>query len=127
MNTSNDPLIVLLVEDDSLVMRTTKDILQRLGYSVVTAVSAREALGICGSNGERFDLVMTDMVMEDMNGIELRDQLQSIRPGVKVLFTSGHPYATLAREYTLGSDDHFIQKPFGLKELTQKIRAVVAE
>lgn len=127
MNTDSDPLRILLVEDDSLVMRTTKDILQRLGYSVLTADSAREALAICTADEKHIDLMMTDMVMDEMNGIELRDRLQSVRPGIKVLFASGHSYDTLAKELTLEPNEHFIQKPYGLKELAQKLKAVVAE
>ena len=127
MDTNNNPLRVLLVEDDALVMRTTKDILQRLGYSVLPADSAREALAICSADNERIDLVMTDMVMDEMNGVELRNQLLSVRPGIKVLFTSGHTYDTLAQELSLEPDEHFIHKPFTLKELTQKIRAAVAD
>ena len=127
MDTHNDPLRILLVEDDDLVMRTTKDILQRLGYAVLPADSAGEALAICTAEDKPIDLVMTDMVMEDMNGIELRDQLLSLQPGIKVLFTSGHTFNTLSQELSLKPDEHFIHKPFTLEELTQKIKAALVD
>jgi len=127
MDTHNDPLNVLLVEDDTLVMKTTQAILERLGFSVLTADSPHDAIAVCSTDHDRIDLVITDMVMPEMNGIALRDQLLALRPDIKVLFTSGHPYEVVAEEFALEPGEHFIQKPFSLKTLCDKINAVIAD
>jgi CheY-like chemotaxis protein len=127
MDTNSDPYCVLLVEDDALVMQTTQAVLQRLGFSVLTAESPHDAITICNAGLERIDLVITDIVMPEMNGMALRDRLLTLQPGIKVLFTSGHPYEVIVREYALKPGEHFIQKPFSLNSLKDKINAVLAD
>ena len=127
MDTQNDSLNILLVEDDALVMKTTQAILERLGFSVLTTDSPHDAIAVCSAGHDPIDLVMTDMIMPEMNGMALRDKLLSLRPDIKVLFTSGHPYEVVTQEFALKPGEHFIQKPFSLKTLSDKINEVMAD
>ena len=127
MDVNGNPLHILLVEDDALVRQTAGDMLQRFGFSVLTADSAAKALSICTEDHQHVDLVMTDLMMDEMNGIELRDQLLSVRPDIKVLFTSGHSYDVVAQDFAMKRSDHFIQKPYSLKELLNQIDAIIVK
>jgi two-component system cell cycle sensor histidine kinase/response regulator CckA len=116
---------ILVVEDDPLVLKTTSDMLERLGYAVITAQSPNEAYAICTDAATAIDLMITDVVMPETSGFQLRDKLMPLRPRLKVLFSSGHPAHIISQASALTRRDHFIQKPFSLKELDSKIKEVI--
>ncbi len=116
---------ILLVEDDELVRNMTADTLTWLGYAPLVAASAREAIVICGNRTCPIDLVITDVVMPEMKGTELRDRLVEMRPGLKVLFVSGYTSNVIVRHGVLTPGVDFLQKPFSVEALSEKIGMIL--
>ena len=117
---------VLLVEDDDLVRRTTAATLEAIGYTALSASSPAEAIAFCERVELAIDVVLTDVVMRGMNGKDLGDRLESLRPGIKVVFMSGYTSNVIAQHGILDSAVHFIAKPFGISDLARKLREVLA-
>lgn len=116
---------ILLVEDEPTILRMTKIMLQRLGYTVVTAGTPGQAIDLSREHAGRIDLLMTDVVMPEMNGRELAKRLQDRHPGLKVLFMSGYTANVIAHRGVLDEGVNFIQKPFSKKDVAVKIRDVL--
>ncbi|HEV2445352.1 MAG TPA: ATP-binding protein, partial [Candidatus Sulfopaludibacter sp.] len=112
---------ILLVEDDELLRGLTTDALSSLGYTPLVAASGEEALELCGRPETRLRLVITDVVMPGMSGVELRDRMRTLRPDLKVLFMSGYASDVIANRGVLMKGVHYIQKPFSIEELAAKI------
>lgn len=120
---SDVPARILLVEDEEPVRRVTARLLERLGFEVVPAGHAEEALEIVGG-GAVFDLVMTDVVMPGLSGIELAEEVHRTRPRLPFLFVSGYT----SRDF--GADpgsppEPFLPKPFSLDDLSREVRAAL--
>jgi two-component system cell cycle sensor histidine kinase/response regulator CckA len=117
---------VLVVEDDMLVRDLTMRRLSSCGYEVLVAAGPPQALAMVRQRAGPLDIVVTDMVMPEMNGRQLYGELRKLRPGLRVLFMSGYPGDTLAQHGgTLDEGLHFIQKPFTIADLTRHIRRVL--
>ena len=116
---------VLVVEDQAEVLKYAAAVLRAYSYRVIEAANAGEALPICGREAEHIDLVLTDVVMPNMSGQELVNQLARLRPGIKVLFMSGYSDDAVARHGVLNEGAEFIAKPFSPEELAEKVRAVL--
>jgi PAS domain S-box-containing protein len=116
---------VLLVEDDGLVRRLAHRYLLRLGYRVLEAMNAEQALDVAHGYTGAIHLLFTDVVMPGANGRELASRLQEDRPDIKVLFTSGYTADAIGRRGVLEEDIELIRKPYRLENLAQKIRAVL--
>ena len=117
---------ILLVEDDPLVRNMTSRMLGSLGYAVLVAESPRQALALCQGSGRAIDLLMTDVVMPQMNGAELQKKILALRPDLKVLFMSGYTSTVIGRHGVLEEGMHFLQKPFTRKALAEKINTALA-
>ena len=113
---------ILIVEDEEIVRRMNNDILQKLGYNVITARNGREALRIASEKTRHIDLIMTDVVMPGMNGREVHRRVEESCPGVKVMFTSGYSENTIVHHNLLDQSDNFIGKPYTPPELATKVR-----
>lgn len=116
---------VLLVEDDPQVRSLTRTMLARLGYTVLEAESADQALGIVSAHEGPLDLLLTDVVMPRMSGTDLARHLQTVRPGARVLYMSGYTANGVADQGMLAADTPFIQKPFTSAGLDRKVREVL--
>ncbi len=116
---------ILLVEDDGLFRELTTEVLELHGYNVVAAAFPEEALRISDERNGDVDMVITDMVMPQMTGVDLVAQLRLSHPDVRVLFMSGYTDVALAHRGVLDPDDAFIRKPFSNKALAAKIREVL--
>lgn len=116
---------VLIVEDDASVLNLSKDMLERLGYTVLAVNNTNEALCLANEFKGRIDLLMTDVVMPEMNGKELAKRLNDIRPNIKCLYMSGYTANVIAHHGILDKNIHFIAKPFNLRDLAAKIREVI--
>ncbi|MBN2429624.1 MAG: response regulator, partial [Deltaproteobacteria bacterium] len=99
--------------------------LERLGYSVITAATPKEAIELVEENSSKIDLFITDVVMPEMNGRELADRIQKIRPGMKHLFMSGYTADIIVQQGGLDEGINFIQKPFLMEGLSKKIREIL--
>jgi len=117
---------VLLVEDDPSVRDLANRLLKQPGYRVLEAATGEEALRLVQEKtGEKIHLLFTDVVLPQMGGKELADQLKIFRPDLKVLYTSGYTDYAIVHHGVLDSGTHFLQKPFSLKTLSQKVREVL--
>ena len=117
---------VLVVEDQAEVREYAAASLVAYGYRVMEAANAEEALMLCEREGERIDLILTDVVMPGLSGRELADRLKKLRPGIKVLFMSGYTDDTMVHHGVLRKETEFIQKPFGPDQLAVKVREMLA-
>jgi DNA-binding NtrC family response regulator len=117
---------ILLVEDDISVRITAKRILERAGYSVITASNGREALAIHERHDAKIDLLLTDMIMPEMNGRELVARIRERDPEVAVLVMSGYTEQTSISQSLVESGSVFIQKPFTPESLTAKVRSAIS-
>ncbi len=116
---------ILLVEDDSAILRMTKNMLQRQGYNVLTAATPKEAICMAREYNKDIRLLITDVVMPEMNGKDLVNYLTSIIPNLKSLFMSGYTSDVIAHNGVVDEDMAFVQKPFSMKELSDKVRKVL--
>lgn len=126
--------VILLVDDEEMITTVGRQMLRKLGYSVVVAGSGEEAIEIMNHahgnppTGDRPpvpDLVILDMIMPGMGGGETCDRLKQIHPDVKILLSSGYSINGQAQEILDRCCDGFIQKPFDIKTLSQKIRELL--
>lgn len=118
---------ILLIEDEAMLLELGSQLLGELGYTVLAANGGKEAVEIYKEHGDSIDLVILDMIMPDMGGGETFDRLKEINPGVRVLLSSGYSIDGRAQEIMARGCDGFIQKPFSVEELSQKIREIVKE
>ncbi len=118
---------ILLVEDDKTVRDLVRLTLQAEGYTVLEADSGGEALSLAGRHQGRVDLLMTDVVMPNMNGRELAERLKALYPRIKILFMSGYTNGTMVRHGVLTAEIKFLPKPFTPIALTSKVREVLDE
>jgi len=117
--------IVLLTEDSDPLREMAREYLESAGYTVIEAVSGKDALQRAKEFAGTIHVLLTDVVMPEMNGPELASQLTLLRPGIKVIFTSGYTDDAVARQGILDSTVAFVQKPYRPKALARKIREVL--
>jgi len=115
---------ILLVDDEEMVLNLTGEMLQRLGYTVLTATSGGEALKLFHEHRLRIHLVILDMVMPGMGGAELFQRLRAIDTSIKVLLSTGYSLAGQAADIIDQGCQGFIQKPFTLLAISHKIREI---
>ena len=115
---------ILVVEDEEAVRETTVMILSECGYHVIAARNGEEALDLWEQNSSRIDLLLTDVVLPTISGLELSQRLQALKPDLKVIYTSGYSDDVISQHGIAGKDIAFIPKPFSTTTLTQKIREV---
>lgn len=116
---------ILLVDDEEMVAEVCREVLEQLGYRVLVAVSAEEALEIYGKQKDEIDLVILDMIMPGKGGGEAFDGLKQIDGDVRVLLSSGYSINERAQEILDRGCSGFIQKPFALDELSRKVKEVL--
>ena len=118
---------VLVVDDERFIIEIAGEWLRELGYRVIEASSGQEALGLYEANREEIDLVILDMVMPGMDGGETFDRLRALDPNVCVLLISGYGLNGRIREIRRQGCRGFLQKPFTILQLSEKIKAILAE
>ena len=116
---------ILLVDDEEVIAAVTGEILESLGYNVLAARSGREAIEIYKATWEKIALVILDMIMPEIGGGETFDHLKEINPDVKVILSSGYSLSGQAVKIMEKGCYAFIQKPFTVMSLSQKIREVL--
>jgi CheY-like chemotaxis protein len=116
---------LLLVDDEQNVLTVTSQLLARSGYKVIEAATGREAIEHYSRNQREIDLVILDMVMPEMGGGEVFDRIKALNPAVKVLLASGYSLEGKAREIMKRGCDGFIQKPFSLTELVDRVKSIL--
>jgi PAS domain S-box-containing protein len=115
------PAAILLVEDEPLVRGIVEEMLVTLGHRVIATAGPSAALDVASSH-EHFDLIVTDVVMPEMNGHELASRVTELRPGVPVVYISGYTGDAVEARGVLDAEDWFLQKPFTVDALGAKVR-----
>ncbi len=118
--------VILVVEDEDRLRTLTVETLRELGYTVLDANGAGAALALVARHPE-IALLFTDIVMPDVNGRQLADQVVKLRPGIKVLFTTGFTRNAVVHNGILDTGVNFIPKPFSMEDLATKIRQVLSD
>jgi two-component system, cell cycle sensor histidine kinase and response regulator CckA len=118
---------VLLVDDEEMIIDVGRDVLEKLGYEVLTAKSGKEAIEIYRMNQKKIDMVILDMVMPEMGGGDTYDKLRDVNPNIKVLLSSGYSIDGQASKILSRGCDGFIQKPFDIKTLSLEIRTTLGQ
>ena len=116
---------ILLAEDELAILKMTAVILERQGYTVLAASTPGEAIRLAREHAGEIHLLMTDVIMPEMNGRYLAKNLQAFCPNIKCLFTSGYTANVIAHHGVLDEGVHFIQKPVSLRDLSAKVREIL--
>jgi two-component system, cell cycle sensor histidine kinase and response regulator CckA len=116
---------VLLVEDDAALRAVVREVLEDAGYSVLVRHTALESVELARAYAGHIDLLLTDVIMPELNGPEVAEILREIRPDTRVLYMSGYTDEALVSRVALGRDVPFIQKPFSTDNLLRTVRAVL--
>jgi CheY-like chemotaxis protein len=116
---------ILLVEDEPAILNITSQMLENQGYIVLKAGTPGSAIKLVREHHGEIHLLMTDVIMPEMNGRDLAKNVHSINPGIKRLFMSGYTADVIAHHGVLDDDVHFIQKPFSLTNMAAMVREVL--
>jgi len=116
---------VLLVDDEEVILEVARELLEVMGYRVLIARDGREAIEVYRKNRDEVDLVVLDMVMPNMGGGDAYDRMKDINPDIKALLSSGFSIEGEATEILERGCDGFIQKPFTIKDLSEKIGEIL--
>jgi two-component system cell cycle sensor histidine kinase/response regulator CckA len=116
---------ILLVEDEEPLRKLCTEFLEQLGYRMLAASNAKEAIALVEGYSGKIDLLITDVVMPGLPGPELADALVALRPDLKVIFISGYAEGSLAPNGILKPGTVLVNKPFTIRALTAKLREVL--
>jgi two-component system cell cycle sensor histidine kinase/response regulator CckA len=120
------PVTVLLVEDEEAIRHLVRRFLGGRGYEVLEARSGRSALSVATGHAARIDLLLTDVVMPDIGGSQLAEQMLTLRPDIKVLFMSGYPDDVMQRQGRFAAGTRILQKPFTRDDLLRSVEEAVS-
>jgi signal transduction histidine kinase/CheY-like chemotaxis protein len=123
--TTKDKELILLVDDEEMIVNSTKQILERLGFDVICRTSSTDALEEFQEEPEKFDLVITDQVMPNITGTQLSEKLLSIRPDISIILCSVFPEDVSIEEIKKIGIKEFIAKPISMQKLNKTIRNVL--
>jgi PAS domain S-box-containing protein len=118
---------ILLVDDEEMIIDVGAQVLKKLGYKVLTARHGKEAIEVYQQNRQKVAMIILDLIMPEMGGGETYDRLKKIDPNVKVLLSSGYSLDGQATEILNRGCNGFLQKPFSMKDLSQKLRQIIAQ
>lgn len=116
---------VLLVEDEPQILELARVMLEKIGYRVLAAGTPEQALEIAEKHALEIQLLLTDVLMPVMNGLDLAEQMQTLYPGMKVMFMSGYSGSAVFSEGVARHGAIFLAKPFTLRMLADKVGAAV--
>lgn len=117
---------IMIVDDETNILLFTEEILSEMGYRVITASTAEEALNLVEDANTKIDLLLTDVMLPGMKGYELAKSIQKIQPQARLLFMSAYMCPSLARKDNL-DDDAYIQKPFTPEKLIYAVETIMGE
>lgn len=118
---------VLIVEDEKSILDLTRSYLEKYGYNVLSAEDPLSAIKLAAAYDKPIHLLISDVVMPHMSGRELSEKIAAEKPGIKCLFMSGYTANAIAKNGVLDRDANFIQKPFSMVTMAQKVRQVLDE
>lgn len=118
--------VILLVEDESVVREVTCQVLQQAGYEVVECAGPQEAVRLAAAHRGRIGLLLSDVVMPEMNGLDLARRIQAIQPHLTTVFMSGYTENAVLQEAVRNPRSTYIQKPFTVDLLLTSVAAALA-
>jgi two-component system cell cycle sensor histidine kinase/response regulator CckA len=118
---------ILLIDDEKMILDVGRELLEELGYSVLPVMSGQEAIDVFAVNQNKVDLIIMDMIMPGMSGSETFDHLKEIKPDAKILLSSGYSIDGQATKILRRGCDGFIQKPFNMNQLAEKIQRILTK
>jgi DNA-binding NtrC family response regulator len=116
---------VLVVDDDPGVRRVASRMLRARSFRVLEAHGGTAAISVSSAHDGAIDLLLTDIVLPGMNGVQLATRIADQRPGIAVIFMSGHPEVDAVRYGVLAPNYPFIHKPFGAEDLLRVVETVI--
>jgi two-component system, cell cycle sensor histidine kinase and response regulator CckA len=116
---------ILLVDDHPSIRKLLGSILKSEGYAVLEAKDGRQALKLCQHHGDKIHLLLADIIMPQMNGHMLAEQVIMLRPGIQVLYMSGYVEPPAFKRLHPQGDGHFLKKPCDIQEVSRKVRALL--
>jgi DNA-binding NtrC family response regulator len=116
---------ILFVDDETMILDVGKPMLEKLGYNIHIATNGNKAIEIFKEKWKELDLVILDMIMPDIGGGEVFDKMKEINPNARVLLSSGYSIDGQAAEIMNRGCTGFIQKPFTLRQLSEKIHEII--
>ena len=116
---------ILVVDDEPNILEVTEEMLQSMGYNVLTATNGHDAVALFEKTGRKIDLTILDMIMPGLSGGETYDCIKKIRPETKILLSSGYSIKGAAQTILDRGCDGFIQKPYNIEKLSEKLKAVL--
>jgi CheY-like chemotaxis protein len=118
---------ILIVEDDKMLLDLEATMLKKIGYTVIAAQTVDLARQIVTENPGDIHLLLTDVIMPDMNGWDLSIEIRALRPEIKVLYMSGYTADIIAPQGVMSENVHFLQKPFSSLSLNVKVREALSD
>jgi len=118
---------VLLVEDEDAIRQLGEKLLANLGFKVIAASTPSRAIDLAEKHAGPIDLLVTDVVMPEMNGRDLAAEIRSLYPNLKILFMSGYTANVIAHHGVLEEGVNFLQKPFSKQDLASMIGRVLGD
>jgi CheY-like chemotaxis protein len=115
----------LIVDDEEIIIDVSIEMLKKIGYRVLKALSGKEAISEYQASSAKIDLVILDLIMPKISGSEVYDKLKEINPQVKVLLSSGYSVDGQATEILKRGCNGFIPKPFNMEELSRKVNEIL--
>jgi DNA-binding NtrC family response regulator len=122
---NNQDKLILVIDDEDMLRDVLKEVLEMVGFSALFASSGREGIQLFRENIERIHLVLLDVLMPEMSGLETHKQIKEIDPDMKFIFMSGFPDKNALSLRELSDDYVFVKKPFSVKEIITQIRQVL--
>ena len=116
---------ILVVDDERMILTLTEKLLKQAGFEVDLAQSGKSALDIIKVEPEKFDMVLLDMTMPGLSGIETLSKIREINPDLPCILSSGHDTAEIRLPDDLALNTHFLEKPFMVGQLTAKIKEIL--
>ncbi|MDD4155159.1 MAG: PAS domain S-box protein [Candidatus Cloacimonetes bacterium] len=116
---------ILVVEDELMILNVTSSILKKIGYNVIAFNTPNKAIDYCNQSSHKIDLIITDVIMPNMNGKKLASKIKKVFPDIKILYMSGYTSNMLSQHGVSNDNINFIQKPFSVNELAEKISEIL--
>jgi two-component system, cell cycle sensor histidine kinase and response regulator CckA len=117
---------VLIIDDEPSISRAASRLLRSMGFEILVTTTGQEAVEICHSRGDEIDVVLLDAVLQETASKETIQQIRSLRPGIKVILTSGYDKEESVDHFAGVQLDGFVPKPFDYTELENAVRAALA-
>ncbi len=117
---------ILLIDDEKMILDVGRELLEELGYTVVPVMGGQQAIDVFEKDHDKVDLIIMDMIMPGMSGGETFDRLKEIKPEAKILLSSGYSIDGQATNILRRGCDGFIQKPFNMNQLAEKIQRILS-